>query len=101
MLTVNPTHNRLFKSRTVGWMLLFITPRALPKSGFHMHSGLLPPPAQIYPQNPGQLIGADLDLRFNGFFLWQFADERIRSAEGSYQAWFKQEPIRQGNTKAS
>lgn len=81
MLTVNPNHNRLFKSRTVERMLLFITPRTLPKSGFNMHSGHLPPPAQIYTQNPGQLIRADLDLRFNGFFLWQFADKRITSAE--------------------
>lgn len=69
MFTVDTTHNRLFKTRTVKRMLLFITPRTLPKSGFNMHSGHLPPPAQIYIQNPGQLIGADLDLRFNSIFL--------------------------------
>ena len=50
MLTLNPTHNRLLKSRTVKRMLLFITPRTLPNSLQHARWAPTSTSPNLYPE---------------------------------------------------
>lgn len=96
MITVNPTYNRLFKSRIVKWMMLCISPQLCQHLASACTVSTSTTSSNIYSESWAVDKSWPRSQVQTVLFLWQLTAKRIRSAEGCYQTGFKQEPILQG-----